>query len=152
MTPRWALKRGLKWAVEWGTAISGGGVLYRRSRTFREGSRILTYHRIADNPTDSFTVEPSHFRDHVAYLADNFNVVPLDELATGLRSGDRGVEKSVAVTFDDGYKEASGFVGETLLKHRVPATIFVVTGILDEPDKATGGPFLTWDEVRDLQE
>ncbi len=148
---RRALKRGLKWAVEWGTALSGAGFLYCRSRTFRSGHRILTYHRVADTPQDSYTVRTDHFREHMAFLSDRFRVMDLMELVKELHEGGDSWGQSVAVTFDDGYLETATSVREILDRYSIPATIFLITGILDRDGQAPGGPYLTWDHARDLR-
>ena len=87
MDPRWALKRAAKWSIEWASAISGYGTAYRRSRSFAEGCRILTYHKIADRPQDSFTVKTDHFRSHIAFLADNHPVMGLTDLVQEISRG-----------------------------------------------------------------
>lgn len=150
VTARQIVKRGLKWAVEWGMASFGLGFLYRRSRTFREGFRILTYHKVSDDLQDSYTVRTTHFRDHMAWLADNFRVVSLEEAAEPLCSGTIPDENTVAVTFDDGYFEAATLVRETLEKYSIPATFFVVTRVLDRNGNAANSPFMTWNQVRQL--
>jgi peptidoglycan/xylan/chitin deacetylase (PgdA/CDA1 family) len=147
---RWALKRAAKWSVEWASAFSGYGFMYRRSRTFAEGFRILTYHRIADRPLDSFTVKTDHFRSHMAFLADHHPVMALAELAQRLVEGQAPERGAVAVTFDDGYAEAATVVSEILDKHRLTATFFVITGVLDETIQFPGGPFLTWQGAREM--
>jgi peptidoglycan/xylan/chitin deacetylase (PgdA/CDA1 family) len=147
---RWAAKRVLKWALVWGVEITAAGAIYRRTSAFRAGRRIIAYHRISDALEDSFTLKKAHFRDHMAFLSDNHAVVRLEDLASGLSSGDSSGAQSVAVTFDDGYEEAAGFVAETLQRYRVPATFFVVTGKLDSEDPADRGKFLTWKGVKDL--
>ncbi len=150
MTARWGLKRGLKWAVQWCTELSGLGYLYRQTRTYREGFRILTYHRITDSPRDSYTVRTDHFRDQMAFLADNYRLVDLGASVEGLSSGRADFAQAVAITFDDGYRDAAGVVREILERHKIPATFYVITGILDRNGVAVGGPYLNWDEVREL--
>jgi peptidoglycan/xylan/chitin deacetylase (PgdA/CDA1 family) len=152
MTLRWALKRTLKWAMEWGMALSGLGRLYRRSRRFQTGWRILTYHQIVDRPQTSHALTIRHFRDHMAYLSDNYPMTGLSELVNGLISGRPPEHGAVAVTFDDGYLEAADTVSGILLRYRVPATFFVITGVLDRDRRVSRmrGPFMTWDHVRCL--
>jgi len=147
---RWALKRAAKWSVEWASAFSGYGFTHRRSRTFVEGFRILTYHKIADHPQDSFTVKTDHFRSHMAFLSDHHPVLTLTELAQRLVEGPVPEAGAVAVTFDDGYSEAATVISEILDRHRVPATFFVITGVLDNTIQFPGGPFLTWRNAREM--
>jgi peptidoglycan/xylan/chitin deacetylase (PgdA/CDA1 family) len=147
---RWALKRTAKWSVEWASTFSGYGFVYRRTRTFAEGFRILAYHKIADHPPDSFTVRTDHFRSHMAFLADHHPVMALEELARRLVEGPAPEPCAVAVTFDDGYAEAATVISEILDKHRLTATFFVMTGVLDNTIPLPGGPFLTWQDAREM--
>jgi peptidoglycan/xylan/chitin deacetylase (PgdA/CDA1 family) len=149
VTPRWALKRATKWAMEWGMTLSGAGALYRRTAGFRRGYRILTYHGISDSPESSFALKTGHFRDHMAYLADHHEVVGLAELFRRISDGhtlldEPAVPPAVAVTFDDGYKEMYTVVCEILERHRIPATFFVITDTLDREDRR----YISWDEAR----
>jgi len=148
MTARWALKRALKWGVEWGMALSGAGLLYRGTSSFRNGFRILTYHKVSERPENSHTLKTSDFRDQMAFLSDHHPVMRLEDLVRGITAGPIPQPRALAVTFDDGYAEAATFVGEILERFRVPATFFVVTGVLDGAVKMPGGPFLTWDQTR----
>jgi len=147
---RRALKRIAKWSVELASSFSGYGFMYRRSRSFVEGYRILAYHKIADRPHDSFTVKTDHFRSHMAFLADHHPVMALTDLARRLVEGPAPDEGTVAVTFDDGYNEAATVVSEILDKSHLPATFFVITGVLDNTIQFPGGPFLTWQDAREM--
>ncbi len=144
---RWFLKRCFKWAVEWSMALSGLGALYRGTRHFQDGIRILTYHRISDRPQDSFTIRADHFRMHMNYLADHHPVMKLNDLVARLVCGLSPEPHTVALTFDDGYGEAAGTVCEILGRYGLPATFFVTTGFLDHPE-LPGGPYMTWQDAK----
>ncbi|MCL5126043.1 MAG: polysaccharide deacetylase family protein [Deltaproteobacteria bacterium] len=152
MTPRWFLKRALKWGVEWTTEFTGGGLIYRNSNYFKTGYRILTYHRIEPNPTDSHSLKIQHFRDHIAFLKDHHPVVSLSEMVLGIQ-GKRKIEAgSVSITFDDGYAEAAGVVAEILDKFDMTASFFVITGILDGKQGGYQGVnYLSWEKIRQLK-
>ncbi len=150
MDLRWALKRAAKWAVEWASAISGYGFAYRRSSSFVQGYRILTYHKIADRPQDSFTVKTDHFRSHMAFLADNHPVMGLADLVRRLVEGPAPESGTVAVTFDDGYGEAATTIAEIMDKKDLTATFFIITGVLDNTIQFPGGPFLSWQDARQM--
>jgi peptidoglycan/xylan/chitin deacetylase (PgdA/CDA1 family) len=147
---RWALKRAAKWSIEWASAISGYGSVYRKSRSLVKGYRILTYHKIADRPQDSFTVKTDHFRSHIAFLADNHPVMSLTDLVRGLAEGPAPESGTMAITFDDGYSEAATTIAEILDKKSLTATFFVITGVLDNTIRFPGGPFLTWQDARQM--
>ncbi|MCX5862002.1 MAG: polysaccharide deacetylase family protein [Deltaproteobacteria bacterium] len=150
MTPRWIVKRGLKWAVEWGMACSGLGFIYRRTPRFRNGYRILTYHKISKKPSDSHGLSTVHFEEHMKFLADTYPVIGLGDLVKRLIEGPVPEKHSVAVTFDDGYHECGAVVRKVLDRFGIPATFFVITGILDENFPPQQGPYLTWQGVREL--
>jgi len=151
VTPRWLLKRILKWGVELGSEISGAGFIYRNSSYFKNGFRILTYHRITKNPLDSYSLKTSHFKDHVAFLTDHYPVVSLQEMALGLQGRSKLDNGSVCISFDDGYSEAAGVVGDILARFNAPACFFVITGILDKKTEYSGGGYLEWHEVKELK-
>lgn len=83
---------------------------------------ILTYHSIDDSQS-AISVSADAFRRHVAWLASGaVRVVPLDVLMT-LPPTDH----AVAITFDDGFSSFSELAAPLLAKHKLPATVFVVT-------------------------
>ncbi|MGC9029304.1 MAG: polysaccharide deacetylase family protein [Desulfomonilaceae bacterium] len=140
----------LKWSVEAGAALSGIASLYRRSRYFQTGHRILTYHRIVEDSSDSHSIRPAHFKEHIAYLADHFPVVSLDDIAAHARGVKLLTQPCAAITFDDGYKEYETIAAETLDRYRLPAAFFVVTGLLDRLYAAAAETYLDWDGVKAL--
>jgi peptidoglycan/xylan/chitin deacetylase (PgdA/CDA1 family) len=95
------------------------------------GGVVLLYHRIADPATDPqrLAVSPSNFADHLAVLAERGRPLPLDELVDRARRGDVP-PGAVAVTFDDGYADNLYGALPLLKQARVPATVFISTGVL----------------------
>jgi peptidoglycan/xylan/chitin deacetylase (PgdA/CDA1 family) len=128
-------------------ALSGLGALYRSTRHFQNGTRILTYHRISDRPQDSFTIRADHFRMQMHYLADHHPVMKLNDLVARLVCGLTPEPHTVVLTFDDGYREAAGSVCEILGRYGLPATFFVTTRFLDHPE-LPGGPYMTWQDAK----
>jgi peptidoglycan/xylan/chitin deacetylase (PgdA/CDA1 family) len=152
MDARSTVKRYLKWSVELGMEYSGLGCLYRKTRYFQEGHRILAYHRIQRDPVNSYSVHTKDFADHIAFLADHHPVVSMATLCAGL-AGDMSLQPhSVAITFDDGYVEYASTVADILNRSGLTATFFVVTGILDEHFPVAPDTFMRWQEVRSLSQ
>lgn len=104
--------------------------------------QILNYHRV-DTNRDPFLlppVDPAHFEGQVKYLKRNYKVLPLRELMQ--RAGDGTLKpRSVALTFDDGYRDNFRFAFPVLKKYQVPATLFLATGCTE------GGEPLWYDRV-----
>jgi peptidoglycan/xylan/chitin deacetylase (PgdA/CDA1 family) len=83
---------------------------------------ILTYHSI-DESQSAISISPDAFRRHVAWLASGaVQVVSLDALMALPADAD-----AVALTFDDGFVNFAETAVPLLARHRLPATVFVVT-------------------------
>jgi peptidoglycan/xylan/chitin deacetylase (PgdA/CDA1 family) len=102
-------------------------VLERFSRRFQ----ILTYHKVSPDPHPFFApTYPAVFEQQMQFLATFYRVMPLAELVERSQRGDIP-PRSVAVTFDDGYRDNYDFAFPILKKWRIPATIFVATGVIE---------------------
>ncbi len=104
---------------------------------------VLTYHSI--NYEDSLiAVAPENFDRQLSYLKhNNYDVISLDELVEGIKSGKKFNHKSVVITFDDGRKDNYTYALPVLKKYTFPVTIFLAANLVN--NKAD---FLSWDEVR----
>ncbi|MDD2753541.1 MAG: polysaccharide deacetylase family protein [Candidatus Portnoybacteria bacterium] len=88
---------------------------------------ILMYHSIGDNGA-FFTVTPKEFAWQMAYLNEHdFQVVSLAQLTGKLKRGEKLSDKTVALTFDDGYADNFTSAWPILKKYNFPATIFLAT-------------------------
>ena len=101
----------------------------RRSR--RPSYQILVYHRVNDEQATFFPGVPvESFRSQMEVLARNATVLPLGELVERARGRDLP-PRSVAVTFDDGYRDNYECAYPVLRSLELPATIFLATNPLD---------------------
>src|SRR5260370_18543501 len=72
----------------------------------RQFMAVLLFHRVTDAiPEDGLTVSTARFRRICAMLAGRFRVVPLGEVFRILRSGQPMPRRTLAVTFDDCYRD-----------------------------------------------
>jgi peptidoglycan/xylan/chitin deacetylase (PgdA/CDA1 family) len=84
---------------------------------------ILTYHSI-DSSGSPISVAPAAFLRHIDWLASGrVQVATIPELLTM-----RDDRDAVALTFDDGFENFETVAAPLLLRHRLPATVFVVSG------------------------
>jgi len=100
----------------------------------RPAVRILTYHGVGTPPRSPFDVTVEDFEEQVSYLKNNFNVITLKDYLEWKKGLKELPEKSVILTFDDGYRNLVENAVPILSKHDVPATFFIVANKLDEND------------------
>ena len=103
---------------------------------------ILMYHRIADVRTDpwSLCVTPGHFREQLEVLQEQTRPLKLQQLAKSLQTGIIP-DRSVIITFDDGYPDNLYNARPLLERYQIPATVFIATGYLEDPRE------FWWDEL-----
>lgn len=88
---------------------------------------ILMYHSIGDNQAFS-TVSARDFTRQLKYLKKHeYRVISLAELVGNLKNGGKLNDKTVALTFDDGYMDNFSTAWPLLKKYDFPATIFLST-------------------------
>jgi peptidoglycan/xylan/chitin deacetylase (PgdA/CDA1 family)/CelD/BcsL family acetyltransferase involved in cellulose biosynthesis len=98
----------------------------------REASaRILYYHRVNDDGDPFFpAISTVLFEQEMRYLARYYKVVSLSDLLTRLEDG--SPERTLAITFDDGYLDNYENAFPVLERYGLPATIFLTTGSIDD--------------------
>jgi peptidoglycan/xylan/chitin deacetylase (PgdA/CDA1 family) len=113
-------------------------------------SAILTYHSL-DESGSVISIPPILFRRQMEFLAaSGIPVVSLNEALS--------CPGSVAVTFDDGYRNLLDHAIPVLERYRLPATIFIVSEYCGRnnnwPNQPHGSvpdqPLLSWEELSAL--
>lgn len=117
---------------------------------------ILLFHRVTDDiPPDGLTVSTRFFRKLCRVLQRRFHVVSLSEVQRMLRDGESPPKRTVAITFDDCYRD-NLFAARTLAEHNLPACFFIPTKFVgtdhwfDWDRGLKRMPNLTWDDVREM--
>jgi peptidoglycan/xylan/chitin deacetylase (PgdA/CDA1 family) len=75
-------------------------------------------------------LDAEEFEQHIAFLAREYEPMPLSTLLEGLRGNAPLPPRAVALTFDDGYRNNLLVAAPILRRYRVPATLFVATGLI----------------------
>ena len=103
---------------------------------------VLLYHRVASAVLDShrLCVTPEAFAFQTGVIASTCHAMPLEELVRNAAAGTLP-PRAVAITFDDGYEDAIAAV-DVLVSRKLPATIFMTTARLGEPE-----PYHYWWDV-----
>lgn len=90
---------------------------------------ILTYHRVLEQP-DALRSTQTHkeqFERQLSVIRRFFHAYTLSDACRRLRDGSLP-QRSVAITFDDGYLDNATVALPTLQRYGLPATFFVATG------------------------
>ena len=87
---------------------------------------ILCYHRVGTAGVPLYSRLPEKtFAAQMSYLKRNYRVVPLSQLCSELQEG-RCVPTTMAVTFDDGYRDLYTFAFPVLQAYSIPATVYLI--------------------------
>ena len=105
------------------------------------GTRILCYHRVSDDDKGCLTVPVSNFSEQMQHLAQQgYRTVSLGDVLAG-----NAGEKSVVVTFDDGYLDNYENAFPVMKSFGFKGMIFCVTGWIGDD------PCLGLEEIREMQ-
>ena len=91
---------------------------------------ILTYHSISEGqlPTQ---IAAGLFTEQMEWLHANARVAPLAEIVSALAKSTALPKRTVALTFDDGYRDFYSSAAPVLQRLKMAATIFLPTGFCD---------------------
>src|ERR671925_319704 len=103
------------------------------------GIPILMYHSV-DARTSVITFPPDRFRWQVEWLySHGYKIISLGELSRYMTSG-QIPERSIVLTFDDGYQTLYTEVFPILQQYGFSATIFLVAGFCGKDKHWPGQP------------
>lgn len=106
-------------------AVPRGG-FRRLQRDSASKFAILCYHRVGETGVPIFSkLKPEVFSAQMRYLKSRYRIVPLGCLCREVQEG-RSVKPTIAITFDDGYRDLYSFAYPVLQKYRIPATIYLI--------------------------
>ena len=117
---------------------------------------ILTYHSISEGDSP-LKISPRLFLEQMEWLRANVRVAPLAEVVVALAERKPLPERTVALTFDDGFRDFYSFAAPVLRRFGFPATIFLPTGYCGrtnswpgQPDWVSKEALLDWQQVAEL--
>lgn len=113
------------------------------------------YHSIGDNGF-LFTVTTKDLEKQLGFLKrKKYNVIRLADMIERLRNKGKIPPKTVALTFDDAYRDNYLNAFPLLKKYNISATVFIPTAYVDKEifnseDKTI--PVMSWQEAREMEE
>jgi len=111
---------------------------------------ILMYHSVsADaNPENRLAVSTKIFERQMRFLKEHhYNVVTLEVLAGLIKEKKKVPRNTVAITFDDGYKNNYTEAFPILKKYNLVANIFIIVNEVGRPQNDR----LTWSQIQEMQ-
>lgn len=112
-----------------------------------ENGVILQYHHVDSGTPASTSISVRDFEKHLRYLKDNdFTVIRLDRMIETLRNQQEIPDKSVAITFDDGYLSIYEKAFPLLKSFAYPFTLFVSTQPIDTEQQG----FMNWEQIQEM--
>lgn len=126
---------------------------------------ILCYHGVTErlnrHPSDhaGLHIRADRFETQLDYLRRHYHVISLAEFLKARKNNDPLPDRSVVLTFDDGYRNFLTGALPRLIAREMPVSVFLITDRIrmengldmrawSESDDET---FLSWNEVKELQ-
>jgi peptidoglycan/xylan/chitin deacetylase (PgdA/CDA1 family) len=125
---------------------------------------VLLYHRVFKPTIDSqlLSVYPENFEQHLIFLKENYELISTQTLKERIITKTL-TNRSICLTFDDGYFDNFSEALPLLEKYQIPATIFVCTGnigtdsefwwdMLENLLLTNKEKYLTWSALSDVRD
>lgn len=129
--------------------------------TKRKSTRvpILTYHSI-DDSNSVVSTSPRAFKEQMHRLSETgYHSWPLSRLVDAMNQGEPFPEKTLVLTFDDGYKNVYTEAFPVLKRYGFSATVFLVTEYCGKDNDWPGHapsierrPLLSWSEIKEMHQ
>ena len=112
---------------------------------------ILMYHHInylSSNTSKEWrdlTVSPATFEEQMKYLFEqNYQPITFKKFIDYFNKGEKIPEKTLIITFDDGWRNQYNYAFPVLKKYNFPATFFVVVNYVG------ASKFMSWEQLKEL--
>ena len=124
-------------------------------RSYPAKGAILMYHSIEENEM-FFNVQLNDFNKQMAYLKNKgFNVVSLSQLVEWVEKKQPIPQKTVVLTFDDGYQDNYFNAWPILKKYNFPATIFLAPNLIGQTTRSKQNisfKILDWAQIQEIHQ
>lgn len=116
---------------------------------------IIMYHQILANPKPEYrlAVSVKAFQRQMHFLKKHrYNVVPLETLADLIKEKKKIPRRTVAITFDDGYKNQYTYAYHILKKYNLPANFFIIINEVGRRNKWGIRDRLSWKQIKEMRD
>jgi peptidoglycan/xylan/chitin deacetylase (PgdA/CDA1 family) len=131
------IKSTLKTAASRGFLFTGVDKLIGNLTGTSRVPTVVSYHRVVEDLEESsrssissMLISTRMFEQHLDWIGRHYEFVSLDEIGSRLEAGRNFPKPTAAIAFDDGYGDVYHNAFPLLVKKGIPATVFVVTGLV----------------------
>lgn len=111
------------------------------------GVPVLYYHSVSENAINDVTITPKKLKEQLDYINDNnYVTITMRELYSHIENNTPIPQKSIIITFDDGYMNNYTEAFPILKDLNMTATIFCVGNSLD------GSYYLSEDAIKEMSD
>lgn len=111
------------------------------------GVPVLYYHSVSENSINDVTITPEKLKEQLNYINDNnYVTITMRELYSHIENNTPIPQKSIIITFDDGYMNNYTEAFPILKDLNMTATIFCVGNSLD------GSYYLSEDAIKEMSD
>ena len=141
--------------LQFGTLLGSG--LWTNECKLMTCIPILLYHNVGnDFLQPNMFVSVEQFESQMKYLKNHsYYTVFLDEVLEHIKGKNTLPDKTIAITFDDGYIDNFTHAFPIMKKYQIKATIFINTSKMvshGERKKEQRSKFISWDQALEMQE
>jgi peptidoglycan/xylan/chitin deacetylase (PgdA/CDA1 family) len=109
---------------------------YKKLDALMNSVPVLLYHRVGSEP-DDLTISIKRFKNDLEFLAlEGYNTLSFEQLKRHLQDPLLPLpEKSILITFDDGYLDNYSNAFPLLKKYSMKASFYIITGMIGMNDR-----------------
>lgn len=107
---------------------------------------ILIYHHVSSDTPPATSISTEQFAAHLEYLAEHHNVIPLEDALAALETNSKLPDRSVVITFDDGYANIFENGYPLLKSYDFPFTIFI-----NPEEIGNRNNQLSWQQIKEME-
>jgi glycosyltransferase involved in cell wall biosynthesis len=135
------------------------GMSKARWRRLLRGVPVLMYHAFSDDgERERFVISRRRFSRQLSLLRLlGYRAVTLDQLAHALRDNEELPRRAVVITIDDGYRDVYEVAFPVLRRHRMAATVFLVSERIGrrndwgDEGAVAGRPLMNVEEIAEMR-
>lgn len=137
----------LSWRFHFGQLFSNQRHQLVEKHSYNNEVVILTFHDISSTDKSLYAITPPMFESDIKDILKNgYHIITLQQAINYSQNKGTVPPNAVVITSDDGYVGMYNYVYPVLKKYKIPATFFLVAGVVGKKPN-----FLSWAEVKVMQ-